>query len=176
MTPMRARYGKIERLVDGILKSAGIGEAPVPVEKLVRNAGVEIRKGDLGEVSGLLVRSGHGATIGVNEKHSRGRKRFTIAHEYAHFALHDGIASHFDKDYRLNFRSAESAQATNVVEIEANYFAACLLMPKMFLDKDDAVSSLDSDEGVAALARKYDVSRHAMSLRLSNLYRAHLPY
>lgn len=176
MTPLRARYSRIERLVEGILLAAQIRGAPVPVERLARNAGVEIRKGDLGNVSGLLVRLGHAATIGVNDKHPRVRQRFTVAHEYAHFVLHDGIGSHFDRDYRVNFRSAESTQATNVEEIEANYFAACLLMPKTFLDSDDAISYLDSDEGVAELAKRYNVSRHAMSLRLGNLYRDHLPY
>lgn len=176
MKPLRRRYAKIERLVDSILAAAKIDEPPVPVERIVRSIGVAVRRGALGEVSGLLVRVGSSATIGVNVAHAKVRQRFTIAHEYGHFVLHDGMASHFDNDFRINFRSVESSQATNVEEIEANYFAACLLMPKSFLDRDDALSCLDDDDGVAALAKKYNVSRHAMSLRLGNAYKNHLPF
>lgn len=176
MKPLRPRYAKIERIVDGVLFASNVDEPQVPVEKIVQNSGVAIKRGNLGEVSGLLVRSSPGAMIGVNGTHPKVRQRFTIAHEYAHFVLHDGIANHFDSDFRINFRSPESSQTTDAEEIEANYFAACLLMPRKFLDRDEAVNCVDDDDGVAALARRYNVSRHAMSLRLGNLYKRHLPF
>jgi Zn-dependent peptidase ImmA (M78 family) len=131
---------------------------------------VNLKFGDLGEVSGLLVRTRNSATIGVNDRHATTRQRFTIAHEFAHFLLHAGISAHYDRDYRVNYRSAESSQATNIEEIEANFFAASILMPKKFLDADEAVLALDNDMEVHRLAERYDVSRHAMSLRLANLY------
>jgi hypothetical protein len=43
-------------------------------------------------------------------------------------------------------------------------------MPRKFLDADEAVLALDNDIEVQRLAKRYDVSRHAMSLRLANLY------
>jgi Zn-dependent peptidase ImmA (M78 family) len=135
-----------------------------------------VKSGDLGEVSGLLARSVAKTTIGVNSTHPRTRQRFTVAHEFAHFILHDGITSHVDREYRVNFRSAESSQGTDIEEIEANFFAATILMPREFLDRDEARRALDSDELVQELAAKYKVSGHAMSLRLANVYKFERPF
>ncbi|WP_121634658.1 ImmA/IrrE family metallo-endopeptidase [Tropicibacter alexandrii] len=174
--PRRARYTKIEKLVEGLLEQHGVTQVPVPVESIVSSYGIHLRKGDLEDVSGLIVRDGSSVTIGVNAKQSRTRQRFTIAHEFGHFLLHDGMSSHVDHDYRVNFRSETSSLAVDVEEIEANFFAASFLMPKQFLDQADAIEALDSDTAVGQLARSFNVSRHAMSLRLSNVYREHSPF
>jgi Zn-dependent peptidase ImmA (M78 family) len=172
----RARYSKIETMVDGLLDQHHQSGPPVRIEKIAKELGVEIRAGDLGDVSGLLVRSGEGAIIGVNSTQGRQRQRFTIAHELGHFLLHEGLINHVDRNYRINYRSAESSMATNVDEIEANFFAASILMPKQFLNNLDAVEALDDDAQVQELARLFDVSRHAMSLRLANLYEQYAPF
>jgi Zn-dependent peptidase ImmA (M78 family) len=174
--PRRARYTKIEKLVEGLLDQHGVTQAPVPVEGIVSSYGIHLRKGNLGDVSGLIVRDGSSVTIGVNAKQRRSRQRFTIAHEFGHFLLHDGMSSHVDHDYRVNFRSNASSLAEDVEEIEANFFAASLLMPRQFLDQADAIEALDSDTAVGKLANSFNVSRHAMSLRLRNVYREHSPY
>lgn len=176
MTRHRARYAKIERMVDAIVGGMGLDPVPVRLDTLLDEYGITLRQGDLGEVSGLLLRGADEPVIGVNAKQHRTRRRFTIAHEFGHFLLHEGIFEHVDLGYRVNFRSNESSMATNVEEIEANFFAASLLMPKRQLDLDGAVEALDDDEAVGRLAKRYDVSRHAMSLRLVNLYRPHSPY
>lgn len=177
MTSRRARYGRIERLVGGLLEAApATAEPPVPVERMVRVHGIEIRKGDLDDVSGLLLRSDDGAIIGVNAKQSRVRQRFTVAHEFGHFLLHEGIREHVDRGYRVNFRNRESELARDVEEIEANFFAASLLMPRRMLDALDASQAIDDDAAVRRLAGAFNVSGHAMSLRLANLYSNHAPY
>lgn len=176
MTPQRARYAKIARMVATLLEQNGEGGPPVHVERIVKRFGLEIRAGDLKDVSGLIVRSGQTATIGVNSTQSRVRQRFTIAHEFGHFLLHEGLTHHVDRDYRVNYRSDESSKAINVEEIEANFFAASLLMPKEFLDRDNAVEAIDNDSKVQELAKRYDVSRHAMSLRLVNIYELYTPF
>lgn len=175
MTTRRARYVKIERIVDGLLVTVR-PTLPVPVERLVLDRGIVLRKGDLREVSGLLLRDGEIATIGVNSRQSSVRQRFTIAHEFGHFLLHEGIVEHVDQDYRVNYRSDVSSSATDVDEIEANFFAASLLMPRSMLDEREAVAAIDNDRRVKALAQEFDVSQHAMSLRLANLYRRFAPY
>lgn len=174
MTFRRARYSKIDAMVTRLLLDHGQTRPPVRIESIAKALGVEVRTGDLGDVSGVLVRHGDTAIIGTNSEQGAQRQRFTIAHELGHFLLHEGITNHVDRNYRLNYRSAESSQATNVEEIEANYFAASILMPKHFLDARNAEEALDSDSLVAALAKEFHVSRHAMSLRLANLYQA--PY
>jgi Zn-dependent peptidase ImmA (M78 family) len=163
-------------MVDQLLKQNGQMRPPVQIEVIATRLGTEIRKGNLGNVSGLIVRKGNNAIIGVNSKQVRQRQRFTIAHELGHFLLHEGLAHHVDHDYRVNYRSDESSKATNVEEIEANFFAASILMPKNLLDELNAIDSVESGERVAYLAKLFDVSQHAMSLRLNNLYGEYAPF
>ena len=137
--PLRARYWKINQLVARVLEDYAIQTPPVPIKKIIKSFGIQILEGDLGDVSGLLVRNSNELLIGVNSKQSSNRQRFTLAHEFGHYLLHDSISSHFDRDYIVKYRSAESSQATNVEEIEANYFGASLLMPKDFLIKESWV-------------------------------------
>ena len=176
MTFRRARYSKIDGMVLALLAQHDQTKPPVRIERIAKDLGVELRSGDLGDVSGVLVRQDHSAIIGINSTQSAQRQRFTIAHELGHFLLHEGITNHVDRSYRVNFRSAESSQATNVEEIEANYFAASILMPKHMLDAETAELALDNDDRVAELARLFQVSRLAMSLRLANLYEEASPF
>lgn len=176
MTARRARYLKIERLVHEILNQHGVIEPPVPVDLILLKWGLQVKQGDLGDVSGLLVRQGNVAVIGVNSTQRPARQRFTMAHEFAHFLLHEGMSSHMDRDFKVNYRDAVSSEASDVDEIEANFFAACLLMPKPFLDAFEASEAIDDDDGVARLADTFKVSRHAMSLRLVNAYRPQRPF
>lgn len=176
MTFRRARYSKIDTMVLGLLAQHGQVSPPVRIERIAKGLGLELRSGDLRDVSGVLVRQGNSAIIGTNSTQSPQRQRFTIAHELGHFLLHEGITNHVDRSYRVNFRSAESAQATNVEEIEANYFAASILMPKHMLDELSAEEALDNDPMVKDLARRFQVSGLAMSLRLANLYEEATPF
>lgn len=176
MTFRRARYSKIEAMVERLLGQHNQSRPPVRIERIAKDLGVELRSGNLDDVSGVLVRRGDAAVIGVNSTQSPQRQRFTIAHELGHFLLHEGITNHVDRSYRVNYRSAESSQATNVEEIEANFFAAAVLMPKHMLDAENAELALDNDSMVGALAKQFQVSRLAMSLRLVNLYEDATPF
>jgi Zn-dependent peptidase ImmA (M78 family) len=172
MIPARPRYGRIEQLTDSLLRDAGITNPPVPVVDIVRARGITIRKMDLKEVSGLVVRDGDVTVIGVNKAHAPTRQRFTIAHELAHALLHEGQEIHYDKDFRVDFRSAASSLGVDVKEMEANFFAVSILIPRRFLEADPLIADLDLEEAAGAvkvLAARYQVSPHAMSIRLGNL-------
>ncbi len=136
MTDRRPRFAYIQRLADGLLDEGGVAKAPVPVERLARLKGCRVVKYDIKDISGVLFRSADDVLIGVNSKHPPQRQRFTIAHELGHFLLHDGEAVHYDKDYRVSLRSDLSSAGTDIEEIEANFFAASLLMPDRFLRGD----------------------------------------
>lgn len=176
MKPLRPRYARIERVVSSLLEQYTVSAAPVPIERIVKGSGITLQTGDLGEVSGLLARTLTTTIIGVNASHPKTRQRFTIAHEFGHYILHEGLVSHIDKEYRVNYRSTESSEGTNIEEVEANFFAANVLMPREFLDRDEADAALDSDEKVRELAARYKVSGHAMSLRLGNVYKYARPF
>jgi len=172
MIPARPRYARIEQLADSLLRDAGIAGPPVRIGDIVRSRGFVVRVMDLKDLSGLVVRDGGATIIGVNKAHALTRRRFTIAHELAHALLHDGQEVHYDKDFRVDFRSAASSLGVDVKEMEANFFAASILMPRRFLEADPMVGDLDLEEAAGAvktLAVRYKVSPHAMSIRLGNL-------
>lgn len=171
MTPQRPRFSFVERLADRLVMEAGIGGPPIPVERIVAKQGCSIRSSDLKDVSGILVRSPKGNVIGVNSAHPETRRRFTIAHELGHLLLHEGQEVWYDRDFRVSLRSDESSAGVNVEEVEANFFAASLLMPDRMLSDDFRAGSIDLEdvEGVREIARAYAVSPQAMTLRLARL-------
>ena len=102
-----------------------------------------------------------GYAIYVNSKHPVVRRRFSIAHEIAHFALHrnligDGITD--DGLYRSNM--------SNAVEAQANRMAADILMP-WHLIREATEQGIDT---VEALAKHFDVSKSTMSIQLGVPY------
>jgi Zn-dependent peptidase ImmA (M78 family) len=171
MISARPRYTRIEQLANALLVEAGVSDSPVPVDVIVMARGITLQATNLGEVSGLVVRQGKEIVIGVNKKEALTRQRFTIAHELGHALLHHGEEVRFDKDFRINLRSEASGLGVHIEEIEANFFAACLLMPRRFLEADPAAALVDVEDAraVAVLAKRYGVSAHAMSIRLGNL-------
>lgn len=154
--------------------------APVPVEHIALRLGLTVERAQLGDdVSGILVvRDGRGL-IGVNAAQSATRQRFSIAHEVGHFQLHRKampvfIDTQFTRPYLAAFRDARSATGEDRREREANAFAAALLMPEALVR--DAVAQLavdvEDDAAVVQLAKRFDVSRQAMTFRLVNLLAA----
>jgi|EndMetStandDraft_3_1072993.scaffolds.fasta_scaffold231676_2 Zn-dependent peptidase ImmA (M78 family) len=123
------------------------------------------------DLSGVLIRKDGAVTIAVNNSDSQLRQRFTIAHECGHLALaHEGEIF-IDKQV-VNRRDGTSSLAIDDREIEANQFAASLLMPR-----EEIVSHLDHLLSscrnrtmlIEQLASKFKVSRQAMEIRLVNL-------
>ena len=151
----------------------------IKVDDVARSLGLTVRyEPTTADISGALYRRGRKAIIGVNRDNPKNRQRFTIAHEIGHFVLHrDDL--HMDEanaypnepstPHRL-LRDAVSARATDPKEIEANRFAAALLMPAFMLK--DSLDSCDlplKQQDIEDLAKKYEVSLQAMAFRLSNL-------
>ena len=164
---------RIERLAFQILEKFQIDELPVPVDQIAKKMGLEIQPYDLGEnVSGVLVIDKGKGTIGFNNKESKVRKRFTIAHELGHYVVHYANNGIFiDKNFKIEFRDQESSTGELLKEQEANAFAAAILMPEKFLIREIEARQLDlSDDGsLNELAKTFNVSTTAMSFRLANL-------
>jgi Zn-dependent peptidase ImmA (M78 family) len=170
VSSIRPGYARLRRRADELL--VGITKPPVDLAAIAERLGVEIRPFELGaEVAGILYRDGGRKVIVVNHKHSSVRQRFTIAHELGHLLLHKGEPVHVDEGFRVNLRDPRSATAEEVEEIEANAFAANLLMPAAWLKREIDRDQLDpSDEdALGSLATRYGVSLHAMALRLASL-------
>src|SRR2546422_5292813 len=133
---MRIRKKHIRTVVEQLLMKNAITSAPVPLEQLTEALGVEVRCTPAEErLSGFLLRESgtDRAIIGVNEAQHPHRQRFTIAHELGHLLLHTGQDIYVDErsetGLKINLRDEEARTGTQPEEIEANLFAAELLMP-----------------------------------------------
>ena len=149
---------------------------PVDVEAVAAALGLTIVRDDLGAgVSGLLVSHQGAACVCVHEADHRHRQRFTIAHEIGHFVLRHqfvrGEHVHVDRGVVVSQRGPRAASGVDRKEIEANQFAAALLMPPALVT--EAVTACGGrplvDSQVSALAATFDVSEQAISIRLSTL-------
>ena len=169
---MVIRRKQIVADVEKLLAENNIHTPPVPVEDVAKRCGLQIRYERLeSDLSGFVTGPEHGAIIGVNTAHPVVRRRFTIAHELGHFRLHRDAKLHVDRGFLMK-RSALSSQGMDEDEIEANLYAAELLMPRSMLSTDpDIVEGIDvTDEKVIGiLARRYLVSAQALVIRLLNL-------
>lgn len=174
---------KADRLVASLLQKYGVKEPPVLIEDIATGESAAIARNPFeGPQSGFALRSASGEkVIGVNEAHSHLRQRFTIAHELGHLLLHEGdlildyaVRTHFRGDeVRVNFRDHESSLATNSEEIEANRFAAEILMPRDMVFKEARkllqAKNLSREALTKKLADVFKVSEEAMGYRLVNL-------
>jgi Zn-dependent peptidase ImmA (M78 family) len=137
--------------------------APIDLDGIAREMGVEIVREPLGDASGKIVKTMEDGkpkyTIHVNTNHSPRRQRFTIAHELAHLMLHaeaigDGITD--DALYRsaLDHYDPELERA-------ANRFAADILMPTSLF-----VTEWRTLRDPNLLADRFEASREAIDIRL----------
>lgn len=99
--------------------------------------------------------------IVVNANHDYPRQRFTVAHEIAHFLLHeekigDGITD--DVLYRSGLDTE--------METEANVMAANILMPRHLVDEE----IIDGTYDIVKLAKKFVVPPSAISILLGVPY------
>lgn len=170
------RRAAIARKVESLLEEYSIASAPVPVDRIAKGEGAQLRFAPLDdELSGMIYIRDGDPIIGVNALHHPNRQRFTIAHELGHLVLHRALISdvvHIDKEFSMLMRNAESAAGTNEMEIEANFFAAELLMPSALLLGllGDEPLDIDNDGAVSAIAKSFRVSASAMRFRLGNLF------
>lgn len=175
---MAVRKKYIRALAENLLVRHNIKHREVPVTDIIRALDIEVRMEEVdADLSGFLFRDAEKgrAVIGVNAAHPENRVRFTLAHELGHYLLHEGETVHFDGNrpgMTVSLRSNESSKGTNDNEREANLFAAELLMPAKFLEKDlrgQHAMDLMEDGTLAELAKKYKVSVQALTFRLNNL-------
>ncbi|MPZ67877.1 MAG: ImmA/IrrE family metallo-endopeptidase [Pseudonocardiaceae bacterium] len=167
---------RAESAAEALLARHDITNIPVDVDKLSELCGIRVvrRRFDDGDVSGMLLRETDTVpVIGVNGTHAETRQRFTVAHELGHWALHPGRLVIFDRPMRINRRDSVSAMATDREEVQANAFAAALLMPERAVRHSVGELPLkertDPEQAAQRLAGEFDVSPVAMSFRLINL-------
>ena len=163
----------INSKVTAILKSLPDIVLPIKIEDIARLRGLEVIAYPLGEdVSGLLaIKNGKG-TIGYRQDEPKVRRRFTIAHELGHYELHRDKSDLFvDKQFIYRGRNSSHTPVSQVMEQEANAFASAILMPTEYMRSEVGKIEMDlgSEEAIKTLAKIFEVSSTAMSLRISGL-------
>lgn len=182
MTKRAVGIKRAQRAAQELIAGHHADVPPVPVEQIVAAQGLKVVYETLQkETSAVLVRQPDGTrVIGVNALHAPTRQRFSLAHELGHAVLHfEPEAPEFseavvDRPLQVLFRDGLASAGTNKVEIDANAFAAELLMPQGLTQQAfrDALSRhpRDTDRAIRELARDFDVSPQAMTYRLVNLH------
>jgi Zn-dependent peptidase ImmA (M78 family) len=164
------------RQADALVADLGLHYLPIDVRMVATRLGLRIVEEDLGdEVSGALVTNPQRAAILVHSKHHPNRQRFTIAHELGHHVLRHqfegGGHVHVDRGNYISQRGRRASEGVDPKEIEANWFAAALLMPATLVREHVerlGVRALH-DQHVEQLAKTFSVSEQAMTIRLTAL-------
>lgn len=163
------------RLAEGLTEKFHQHQPPVAVDRIARELGLRIVHEKLDDgVSGLLISRNGSAIICVHKKDSPERQRFTIGHEVGHFVLRHqfdaGEHVHVDRGNYISQRGPRASEGIDPKEIEANQFAASLLMPERMIQKElQKLPRPLMDQHVQQLAEKFEVSEQAMTIRLASL-------
>ena len=140
-------------------------EIPVRIGEIALKLGLSVKIStlDVG-ISGLIkpIEGASNFKIIVNKHEPNYRKRFTLAHEVAHFLLHKELIGDGLRDNIL-YRS----KLSDAREAEANRLASDILMPrdkiKTWMDQNSGIRNADA---ASRLAEYFDVSDDAMRIRL----------
>lgn len=140
-----------EKAADSLRKLVGQSLAPIQVELMVQAMGIQLHFVTERRWSGAVNSSELGRTAAMWVRNdAKVRRRFTMAHELGHLMLHP-----------LGVMFRDDTFSGDEREVEANKFAAALLMPREFV-----VSDYHATRDVKMLARRYVVSESAMRIRL----------
>lgn len=150
----RQQYGldATERVADLLELVESTVKVPVLVERFHAE-----------DIAGVLLRRADGTSfIGVNADHQPPRQRFTLAHELGHLWL-----GHQPRvDFVVNLTEGRSSDTQ---EVEANYFAAEFLCPRLavvaWLQNNELGDAIDASV-VARLALEFGLSLQTASIRL----------
>lgn len=136
--------------------------APVRVGALAQALGLKVVESTLPlSISGMIKPTEEDSfIIRINRFESKERKRFTIAHEIAHFLLHRDMIAKGVVDSVL-YRSKLSSRT----EAEANRLAADILMPRNLVSSERALVPSTVKDVDSYLADRFRVSRSAMDIR-----------
>ena len=139
--------------------------AELKIDVLAFACGVVVIDDRMDSADARLLRRGKKGLVRVNRSISEpGRRRFVVAHEVGHFEMHEGESQHASctsEDMVADYKGSK-------LEVEANWFAAELLMPgDQFRKKLD--HAFPSFEAVRTLKDHFLTSITATALRLVDL-------
>ena len=140
-----------------LLEHFAIDTTAVPDEIVSELPRIKIEREHSLPVSGAAHWNGHYWVITLSADEHRSRRRFSLMHEFKH------ILDHTTKDFLHQDRPTSSAHEQ--AERVADYFAACLLMPKRVVKR----LWFEGPQNIEHMAEKLRVSPAAVRYRLDQL-------
>ncbi len=137
-----------------LLQLSGLSDPPFPDTIISELPRVQVERIIPAPASGASQWSRGRWLILLNGAERPERQRFSLAHEFKHVLDNPFI----DVLYPATGSLSPAERAEQVCD----YFAACLLMPRMWVKRSWATGTQEP----RALARQFDVSRQAMQVRL----------
>jgi len=158
---------RAEAQANRLLRLHGLTHGPIPNEVVIEQPRIRVERSYDLPTSGSAVWENGCWVITLNAGEPERRQRFSLLHEYKHIIDHP--TSHL-------IRGDVGLSSAVVAEKVADYFAACVLMPKAWVK----TAFFSESQSVERLAAQFQVSPKAMSVRLRQLGlvesgRRHLP-
>ena len=161
---------QVESRARDVLRRHGLTSIPVDPVILANRLGIAVHNAKFSDetIVGMIAKRGSDLTLLVNQSDPPYRKRFTIAHELGHHFLHlleDGEFVDSEADlFRQPHEGQQEVTPERRREIQANMFAAALLMPE-----EEVVDHWKTSRSVEQMARVFNVSESAMGIRIDQL-------
>src|SRR5579859_8018269 len=159
-----------ERIVIEILKHEPKLPIPVPIEQLCAQLDIlEIKPLTTSGFEGGLITdvSKHSGIILYNQASPKKRRRFTIAHELAHFLIPshspDAQGQFLCSQRDMHLLSPVEQDRRSRMEVDANRFASLILLPAPTFRLDAGLHKEANIRHIIALSEKYQVSLEALS-------------
>lgn len=150
--------------------------APFPYENILKDReDIEVFFVDFGadedDASGVTLYKDQKFSILININKPETRQHFTLGHELGHYFLHadklkkgEGMVDGESELANVPYRHRSGASDAARLEVEANNFAASLLMPADLVRR-----AWEATESVEKCAGIFKISVVAMSIRLTQL-------
>lgn len=156
---------QIEQIAGEVIEDQNILALPIDPFQIAHNKEIMLKKksGLSGGVSGMLIRYGEEYAIGYRDDiESEGYKRFSVAHELGHYFLPEHPESVFGN--RGIHHSRAGFNSGDKYELEADRFAAALLMPENLFNKE-MNKTKEGLDAVVILSKQCLTSLEATAIR-----------
>lgn len=140
-----------------LLELVGISEPPVPDRIITELPFIQVERLTPLPVSGAARWASQRWMILLNGAESRGRQRFSLAHELKHILDHRFAA--------VIYGSIPASERQQAIERICDYFAGCLLMPRTWLTQ----CWLSGEHSTRVLASLFETSELAIRVRLQQI-------
>ena len=134
-----------------LLEKLGLKEPPIDPFEIARALEIKIEFVDFKEndILGFYDEDENGKTIFIKKNDFYLRQRFTIGHELGHFILHREWA----KSANYEMLRTDDGVGKNAIEMEADAFAANLLVPKKFLEQYINIVTIEQLSGIFGVSK-----------------------